>query len=85
LKDPGASVRGILLSKRKKNYNVYSVAFMDKLKAVPEGITVARFRDLVEGNRKTCLPLLELFDAEGITERRGDVRVITEKGKALTC
>jgi selenocysteine-specific elongation factor len=58
-------------------------ALMDKLKAVPEGITVAQFRDLVGGNRKTCVPLLELFDAEGITERRGDVRVITEKGRTL--
>lgn len=60
-------------------------ALLDKLVAVPEGITVAQFRDMVEGNRKTCVPLLELFDAEGITERRGDVRVITEKGRALAC
>lgn len=56
---------------------------VNKLKTAPEGITVAQFRDLVEGNRKTCVPLLELFDAEGITERRGDVRVITEKGRIL--
>jgi selenocysteine-specific elongation factor len=60
-------------------------ALIDKLKTAPEGITVAQFRDLVEGNRKICVPLLELFDAEGITERRGDVRVITEKGKTLSC
>jgi selenocysteine-specific elongation factor len=58
-------------------------ALMDKLKAVPEGITVAQFRDLVEGNRKICIALLTMFDAEGITERQGDVRVITEKGRTL--
>jgi selenocysteine-specific elongation factor len=58
-------------------------ALVDKLKTTPGGITVAQFRDLVEGNRKTCVPMLELFDAEGITERRGDVRVITEKGRNL--
>jgi selenocysteine-specific elongation factor len=60
-------------------------ALMDKLKAVPEGITVAQFRDLVEGNRKICIALLTLFEAEGITERQGDVRVITEKGRTLIC
>jgi len=42
----------------------------------PEGLTVAQFRDLVSGNRKLCLMLYALFDAEGITERRGDVRVL---------
>ena len=57
---------------------------MNKLKAMPEGITVAQFRDLVQGNRKTCVPLLELFDAQGITKRQGDVRVITEKGRSMT-
>jgi hypothetical protein len=43
---------------------------------------VAGFRDLVSGNRKICLLLYTLFDGEGITERRGDVRVITEKGRS---
>lgn len=44
----------------------------------PEGLTVAQFRDLVSGNRKICLMLYALFDAEGTTERRGDVRVLKE-------
>ncbi len=52
------------------------------LAARPEGMTVAQFRDLVSGNRKICLLLYALFDSEGVTERRGDVRVITEKGRA---
>jgi selenocysteine-specific elongation factor len=60
-------------------------ALMEKLKAAPKGITVAQFRDLVDGNRKICIALLTLFDAEGITERQGDVRVITEKGRTLIC
>jgi selenocysteine-specific elongation factor len=48
-----------------------------------KGLTVAQFRDLVSGNRKICLLLYALFDSEGITERQGDVRVITDKGKKL--
>lgn len=55
---------------------------LEALSKTGEGLTVARFRDLVSGNRKICLLLYALFDGEGITERRGDVRVITEKGKA---
>jgi len=47
-----------------------------------EGITVARFRDLVAGNRRICLPLLGIYDAEGVTERMGDLRLLTEKGRA---
>jgi selenocysteine-specific elongation factor len=50
-------------------------ALRAELSRRPEGITVARFRDLVSGNRKICLMLFALFDAEGVTERAGDVRV----------
>lgn len=53
------------------------------LKSNSNGITVAGFRDLVKGNRKICLLLLNHFDTEGITIRGGDFRKITEKGKAL--
>jgi len=45
------------------------------------GITVAGFRDLVKGNRKISLLMLNLFDNEGITFRERDVRKITESGK----
>ena len=48
-----------------------------------EGITVAEFRDLVSGNRKICLLLLGVYDAEGIIKRSGDRRMITEKGIAV--
>ncbi|MBN1673777.1 MAG: selenocysteine-specific translation elongation factor [Kiritimatiellae bacterium] len=47
-----------------------------------EGMTVADFRDLVRGNRKICLLLLAIYDAEGITERDGDLRTLTNKGRA---
>ena len=48
-----------------------------------DGMTVAAFRDLVQGNRKICLLLFAIFDREGIVERRGDVRVLTEKGRQM--
>ena len=38
-------------------------------------ITVAQFRDLIDGNRKYALALLAQFDGTGFTERQGDVRV----------
>jgi selenocysteine-specific elongation factor len=58
-------------------------ALLQALSHAPGGMTVAQFRDLVKGNRKICLILLSIYDAEGSTERRGDVRVITERGRAL--
>jgi selenocysteine-specific elongation factor len=58
---------------------------MNELGGNSEGLTVAQFRDLVSGNRKICLLLYALFDSEGIIERKGDVRVMTEKGKKLSC
>jgi selenocysteine-specific elongation factor len=49
---------------------------VDELKKKPAGVTVADFRDLVDGNRKICLLMLALFDREGTTQRTGDVRVL---------
>jgi selenocysteine-specific elongation factor len=40
------------------------------------GATVAEIRDLLGTTRKYAVPLCEWLDAEGITRRRGDVRVI---------
>jgi selenocysteine-specific elongation factor len=53
------------------------------LKERPEGMTVAEFRDLIQGNRKLCLLLVSHFDDEGVTRRRGDQRQITPKGLAF--
>ncbi|MGE5353202.1 MAG: SelB C-terminal domain-containing protein, partial [Acidobacteriota bacterium] len=44
-------------------------------------VTVSEFRDLTNGNRKMCLLLLNYFDSLGLTQRDGDYRTITEKGK----
>jgi len=49
---------------------------VERLSGNSEGIKVADFRDLVNGNRKICLLLLAHFDAEGITLRQGDFRVL---------
>ena len=82
----------LLLTKQKKLYciddnyihrdliNDIRGILLNYLKEHPEGITVAQFRDLINGNRKICLLLLTQFDKEGITNRQEDLRFITEKG-----
>jgi selenocysteine-specific elongation factor len=42
-------------------------------------ITLARFRDLVGMSRKTAQLLLERFDADGVTRRQDDERVLRRK------
>ena len=44
--------------------------------ARPSGITVSAFREALGTSRKFALPILEYFDAHGITHRRGDIRVL---------
>ena len=39
-------------------------------------ITVAQFRELIGSNRKYAMALLGYFDAEGLTRRDGDVRML---------
>lgn len=41
-----------------------------------EAITAARFRDAVGTSRKYIVPLLEFFDAAGVTVRNGDLRTL---------
>lgn len=84
-----------LLTLQKKLYRIdesylhYSIVDECKKKLLaylsshPEGVTVAKFRDLISGNRKICLLMLNLFDDEGITFRVDNLRKITEKGKEL--
>ena len=43
-------------------------------------ITLARFRDLLGVGRKTAQLLLERFDADGLTRRIGDERVLRRRG-----
>jgi selenocysteine-specific elongation factor len=45
-------------------------------------ITLARLRDLIGGGRKQAQLLLERFDADGLTRRVGDARVLRRKAKS---
>jgi hypothetical protein len=47
-------------------------------------ITLARFRDLLDTSRKTAQLLLERFDADGLTRRIGDERVLRRAAKTRT-
>lgn len=47
---------------------------VEHLKKESDGVTVAKFRDLVSGNRKICLLLIGQYDEEGTTVRDGNVR-----------
>jgi len=42
-------------------------------------MTMAQFRDLLGTSRKYAVPLLEWFDARGITVRSGDVRMLRKR------
>ncbi len=44
------------------------------------GITVSTFRERLGTSRKYALPILELFDARGVTRRQGDVRILRGAG-----
>jgi len=84
-----------LLTKQNKLYNIDGnyiyksiidscrKSLIDYLSNHGEGITVAGFRDLINGNRKICLLLFAQFDKEGIIRREGDLRFITVKGISL--
>ncbi|MCD4797262.1 MAG: selenocysteine-specific translation elongation factor [Candidatus Cloacimonetes bacterium] len=52
---------------------------IDHLKQNKEGITVAQFRDMIRGNRNTALLLLEFFDGENLTKRKGNYRFLKKK------
>jgi selenocysteine-specific elongation factor len=45
-------------------------------------ITLARFRDLIGAGRRTAQLLLERMDADGVTRRIGDERVLRRSGRA---
>jgi selenocysteine-specific elongation factor len=45
------------------------------LRETPDGFTVAAMRDTTGATRKHIIPLLAYLDANGITRRRGDLRI----------
>ncbi len=46
-----------------------------------DGVKVADFRDLIDGNRKICLALLFVFERQGWIFRKGDLRFVTPEGR----
>lgn len=47
-----------------------------------DGMTVAEIRDLLGTTRKYAVPLCEWLDAEGVTRRRGDLRVLGPRARS---
>lgn len=45
-------------------------------RGAPPGLTVSEFREALGTSRKYAVPLLELFDARGVTRRVGDRRIV---------
>jgi selenocysteine-specific elongation factor len=54
---------------------------LEQLTKTTEGIKVSQLRDLLNTNRGTAMILLEFFDSENITLRKGNFRVLTKKYK----
>ena len=54
---------------------------LEQLNKTIEGIKVSQLRDLLNTNRGTAMILLEFFDSENITLRKGNFRVLTKKFK----
>ncbi len=51
--------------------------------AGPEGFAVKTFRDRLDNGRKVAIQILEFFDRQGLTMRRGDIRRINPHKKDL--
>ena len=49
-------------------------AIVEQTRAIPDGFTVADFRDALGITRKYAVPLVEWLDRTGVTVREGDVR-----------
>ncbi|MEI7813606.1 MAG: selenocysteine-specific translation elongation factor [Coriobacteriia bacterium] len=49
------------------------------LEAHPAGATAGELREALGVSRKYTIPLLEYFDAQGLTKREGDVRVLRNR------
>ena len=63
-------VSGFILS-REIEANLFEI-----IKNINDGITLAAVRDATGSSRKYILPILEYFDAKGITRRAGEIRIL---------
>ncbi|MBN2037791.1 MAG: selenocysteine-specific translation elongation factor [Chitinispirillaceae bacterium] len=61
--------------------DTFRAQLLKALGEAPQGLTVAQFRDLIAANRKVALSLFSLFESEGIIQRTGDVRILTDRGR----
>lgn len=52
-----------------------TTAVKDLLRDHPHGFTVSHFREALQITRKHAVPLIEYLDQQGITRRRGDLRL----------
>jgi selenocysteine-specific elongation factor len=51
-------------------------ALVSHLETRPGGSTTSELREVLGVSRKYAVPLLEYFDAQGVTRREGDARVL---------
>ena len=62
-------------------YAVAPQAYEQARSVLVDGITLAQFRDALGIGRKTAQMLLERFDADGVTRRVGEGRVLRQKAR----
>jgi selenocysteine-specific elongation factor len=60
-------------------YAISPAAYERARAVLADGITLAQFRDALGVGRKTAQMLLERFDADGVTRRVGDARVLRRR------
>jgi selenocysteine-specific elongation factor len=60
-------------------YAISPAAYEQARAVLVDGITLAQFRDALGVGRKTAQLLLERFDADGVTRRVGDARVLRRR------
>jgi selenocysteine-specific elongation factor len=60
-------------------YAVSREAYERAAAALTDGITLAQFRDALGVGRKAAQLYLERFDADGLTRRVGDVRMLRRR------
>ena len=60
-------------------YAISPQAYEQARAVLVDGITLAQFRDALAVGRKTAQMLLERFDADGLTRRVGDSRVLRRR------
>jgi len=95
LKEPEAEVRSVLKTMARKREVVevaldrfFRRATVDEMAAIAVDVaraqkdgqfTVAQFRDRLDNGRKVAIQILEYFDGQGLTVRRGDLRRINPR------